>query len=165
MFKMSFHDPFGILKHFCKSNWQFDSRSLKVENRLDFFVCRWRATYHWKILTRVTTLLDTSPQLEVFTQSYGPPKSWESQFREFRDSNLGVPRQNDIWMLASWPCTNNIIKEKVVASPKFRPWWVLWVCVCMWFIHAPKVFQLRTNQLIVWFVQVHVNKWLACHSS
>jgi hypothetical protein len=31
-----------------KSNWQFDSRPLKVEIRLDFHACRWRATYCWK---------------------------------------------------------------------------------------------------------------------
>jgi hypothetical protein len=25
--------------------------------------------------------------------------------------------------------------------------------------------QLRTNQFVVWFVQVHVNNWPTCHSS
>ncbi len=38
----------------------------------------------------------------VCTQSYGTLKLWESQFREFRDSHLGVSRQNDIWMLVPW---------------------------------------------------------------
>jgi len=33
-----------------ESNWQFDSRPLKVENHLDFLACRWRATYRWKVL-------------------------------------------------------------------------------------------------------------------
>jgi hypothetical protein len=33
-----------------ESNWQFDSRSLKVRNRPDLLACRWRATYHWKAL-------------------------------------------------------------------------------------------------------------------
>ncbi len=33
-----------------KSNWQFDSRPLKVKNRPDFLSCRWCATYHWKAL-------------------------------------------------------------------------------------------------------------------
>jgi hypothetical protein len=28
-----------------------------------------------------------------------------------------------------------------------------------------KVLQLHTNQLIVWFVQVHVDDWIACQSS
>jgi hypothetical protein len=36
-----------------------------------------------KLSTRAKTLLLTSFQLEVFTQSYGPPKLRESQFRGF----------------------------------------------------------------------------------
>jgi hypothetical protein len=35
-----------------ESNWQFDSRPLKVGNRLDFHVCRWCATYRWKALDK-----------------------------------------------------------------------------------------------------------------
>jgi hypothetical protein len=46
--------------------------------------------------------------LKVCTQSYGPPKSWESKFWEFWDSHLGVPGQNDIWVLVPWPGTKNI---------------------------------------------------------
>jgi hypothetical protein len=33
-----------------ESNWQFDSRPLKVKNRPNFLACRWRATYPWKDL-------------------------------------------------------------------------------------------------------------------
>jgi len=33
-----------------ESNWQFDSRPLKVGNRPNFCGCRWRATYRWKAL-------------------------------------------------------------------------------------------------------------------
>jgi hypothetical protein len=33
-----------------KSNWQFDSRPLKVGNRLGLGVCRWSATRRWKAL-------------------------------------------------------------------------------------------------------------------
>jgi len=51
-----------------------------------------------KLSMRVTTLLQASPQLEVYTQNYAPLKSWKSQFREFRDSHLGVLGQNDIWL-------------------------------------------------------------------
>ncbi len=83
-----------------------------------------------KLLTRAKTSFKNSPQSKVFKQSYGPPKLWESQFWEFQDSHLGVPGQNDIWVLALWPDTTNTIRGKVVASFKFKPWWVLWVCVC-----------------------------------
>jgi hypothetical protein len=33
-----------------ESNWQFDSRPLKVRNRPDPSVCRWSATHCWKAL-------------------------------------------------------------------------------------------------------------------
>jgi hypothetical protein len=33
-----------------ESNYQFDSRPLKVENHPDFLAWRWRATYCWKVL-------------------------------------------------------------------------------------------------------------------
>jgi hypothetical protein len=35
-----------------ESNWQFDSRPLKVKNRPDFHVWRWRATYRWKAIDK-----------------------------------------------------------------------------------------------------------------
>jgi len=50
-----------------ESNWQFHSWALKVKNQLDFLVCRWRATYRWKVLDKVITLLYTSSQSEVCT--------------------------------------------------------------------------------------------------
>jgi hypothetical protein len=75
-----------------------------------------------KLLIRAITFLQISPQLEVFTQNYGPPKLQEFQFREFRDSHLGVPGRNDIWVLAPWLGTKNTIRGKVVASPKSGLW-------------------------------------------
>jgi hypothetical protein len=35
-----------------ESNWQFDSRPLKVGNRPNFLVCKQRATYRWKDLDK-----------------------------------------------------------------------------------------------------------------
>ncbi len=43
-----------------------------------------------KLSMRATTFLETSPQLEVCIQYYGPLKLQEAQFQEFRDSHLGV---------------------------------------------------------------------------
>jgi hypothetical protein len=60
----------------------------------------------------------------------------------------------------SQPSTKYTIRGKVVASPKSRPWWVLWVRFCLWLVLAPKVFQLCTNQLVIWFVQVCMSGWL-----
>jgi hypothetical protein len=102
-----------------------------------------------KLFTKAKTFLYTSSQSEVYTKNYGRPKLWESQFQKFQDSQLGNPRTK--WHLgtAPWLGTKNTIKGKVMASPKFRLWWILWVCVCPWFVHAPKMFQPCTNQLII----------------
>jgi hypothetical protein len=81
-----------------ESNWQFDSRPLKVGNRPDPSVCRWSATHRWKELEEATTLLQTSSQSEVGARSYELPKSRESKPRQFRDSSLGVMGQKAIQM-------------------------------------------------------------------
>jgi len=70
---------------------------------------------------------------------------------------LGSLGTNDISVLVSWLGTEYTIRGKVVASSKSGSWGILEVCVCSWFIHAPKVLKLCTNQLVVCFVQVHVN--------
>jgi hypothetical protein len=112
-----------------------------------------------KLSTRVITLLWISSQSEVCRQSYGPPKSKKSQLWKFRDSHLGVLGQNAIWMWASCRGTEYNIRGKVMASPKSRSWWVLWVRVYPWLILAPKVLHLCINQLVGWFVQVYVSDW------
>jgi hypothetical protein len=95
---------------------KFDSRTLKVENRPDFLTCRWSATYHWKSLNKGYNFASYSSQSKVCTQSYGVPKSWESQFWEFWDSHLGIQGQNVIWMWASWRGTKYNIRGKVVVA-------------------------------------------------
>jgi hypothetical protein len=72
-------------------------------------------------------------------------------FKNFETLNLGVPRQNDIWVQAPWPSTKNTIRGKVVVSPNFGPWWIFWSHICPWFVCVPKVLQLCINQLVVWF--------------
>jgi hypothetical protein len=61
-------------------NWQIDSQALKVKNRPDFLASKWCATYHLKALDK----------------GYN--------FGNFR-TPLGVPGQNDIWVLVLWPST------------------------------------------------------------
>jgi len=162
------HDPFGHLKHklWPKKKWGVKSaRPLKVGNYLDFVACRWRATYRLKDLNKgYKFALDLISIRGLHTKLWAP-KSQESHLWEFRDSHLGVPRQNDIWVLVSWPGTKYIIRGKVMVSLKFELWWILWVRICLSFVLAPKVFQLCTNQLVVWFCAGPC-EWLnACHSS
>jgi hypothetical protein len=74
-----------------ESNWQFDSRPLKVGNWPDPGVCRWSVTHHCKSLDEGYNFASSS-QSEVCRGSYAPLKLWESKLLEFRDSQVGVLR-------------------------------------------------------------------------
>jgi len=75
-----------------------------------------------KLSMTTTTLLQTSPQSK-FTQKIMALQSVENpNFGSFRTPNLGVPRQNDIWMQPPWLIIEDTIRGKVVAAPKFEPW-------------------------------------------
>ncbi len=92
-----------------------------------------------KILTKATTLLQTSSQSEVCTQSYGAPKSRESQPWRSRDkSHLDVG-----------PVKTCRVYYKGEGGGFPQVWAVVsLVCACcMWFGLAPKVLQLCTNHL------------------
>ncbi len=135
MSKMGSHDPFGHLKH---KLWQKKRsgveltiwlRLLKVENRLDFLVCRRHATRHWKALDEGYNFsLDLISIWGLHTKLW-PPKLLESQFWQFRDSRSRVLGQKAIWMWASWVAIEYIIRGKVVASSKSGLWWVFWIRV------------------------------------
>jgi hypothetical protein len=164
MFKVGSHDPFRHFKHKLwpkeghESNWQFESRPLKVRNRLDFIACRWRATYYWKVL-------DEGYNFAWDLISIGSlhTKLWESQLWEFRDSHLRVFGQNDIWVLVPWLGIEYTIRGKVVASPKSGPWWVMWVRVYPWFICAPKCCNYALTNLLFGLCK-SMCEWLNCLS-
>jgi hypothetical protein len=100
-----------------ESNWQFDSRPLKIKNRFDS-LCAGNVQHTVaKLSTRGITLLETTSRSKVCTRSYAPSKLREPQLREFRDSHLGIPRQKAIWMWPLWRTTEYTIRGKVVASP------------------------------------------------
>ncbi len=54
-------------------------------------------------------------------------------FENFRTLNLGVPRQNDIWVQALWLGKENIIRGKVMPSPQVQTV-VSLVSLCL-FVH------------------------------
>jgi hypothetical protein len=122
-----------------ESNCQFDSRPLKVRNRPNFIACRWRATYLWKALDKGYNFA-----LDLISIKGLHTKLWVSKV-------VGVPilgisklpfgSPETKWHLGAGPVARHKVyyKGKVVASPKFGPWWVLWVRVCSWLVRAPKV--------------------------
>jgi hypothetical protein len=69
-----------------------------------------------KILTRITTLLETLLRSKVCTKIMGIQSRGSLNFGNFETHNLRVLRQNDIWVQAMWLSIENIIRGKVVIS-------------------------------------------------
>jgi hypothetical protein len=146
MCKMGLHDSFGHLKH---KLWPKERSKVKLAIWLPTIKSRestWLPCVHvachipWKVLDKgYNFALDLISIEDLHTKLWGPKVA-------------KVPRQNAIWMWASWRGIKYIIRGKVVASPKSGPWWVLWVWICLWLVLAPKVLQLCINQLVVLFV-------------
>jgi hypothetical protein len=74
-----------------ESNCQFDFRPLKVENRPDLLMCRWHATYHLKAL-------DKDYNFSFYLTLIGGLQKKVISFQSHSSPNLGIPRQNDIWV-------------------------------------------------------------------
>ncbi len=132
-----------------ESNWQFDSRPLKVRNWPNFHACRWHATYYWKALDESYNFVLDLISIGGLHTKLLSPKVTRVPTLQFWDSHLGVSGQKTIWIWALWRSIEYTIKGKVVASPKSGPWWVLWIWVCPWLVLAPKVLQLCTNHLVL----------------
>ncbi len=68
-------------------------------------------------------------------------------FGNFGTPNEGIVGQNDIWVQGPWLGIKNIIKAKVV-SPNSGLWWILWICVCLWFVRSPRVLHYALINLL-----------------
>jgi hypothetical protein len=132
-----------------ESNWQFDSRSLKVKNHPGFLACMSRATYHWKSLNKGYNFsLDLISILGLHAKLWACKVARVPVVKIFGTLTWESRNKNVIWMWDSWRGTKYTIKGKVVGSPKSRLCWILWVRVCPWLVLAPKLLQLCTNQLV-----------------
>jgi len=167
MFQMSSHDPFGHLKH---KLWSKEGSGVKLAIRL-LTTKNQESTRLPCVQVMCDITLESSWQgiqlcfKSHFNQRFSR-KVMRSKSRESPNfGNFGIPRQNAIWMWALWRNTKYTIRGKVVASPKSGPWWIFWIQVYPRLILAPKVLQLCTNQLVVWFCASPCEWVSACHSS
>jgi hypothetical protein len=128
-----------------ESNWQFDSRPLKVRNRPDAGVCKRSATHRWKALKEsykfASDVIPIGGLSEELWATKVPRVQTGTVSGQFRDSHLGVSRQKAIWMWPPWSGAKYNIWGKVVASPESGSWWVKWIQSCPWLVLAPRVLQ------------------------
>jgi hypothetical protein len=70
-----------------ESNWQFDSQPLKIKNRPDSLMCRWRVTYCWKALNKGQNFSFEFIPIGGLHAKLWAPKLWESNY-----GNFGTPK-------------------------------------------------------------------------
>jgi len=140
------------------------SRPFKVRNHPDFLACRWHATYCWKALDEGYNFASNLISIRGLHAKLWAPKVVGVPI--VRISGLPFESPGTKWHLGAGPMAKQkyTIRGKVVASPKFGSWWILWVRICPWFVLTPKVLQLCINQLVVWFCVGPCEWVIACHS-
>jgi len=128
-----------------------------------FLAYRWHTTYCWKALNEGYNFALDLVSIKGFHTKLCTPKVIGIPILEILGLPFGSPETKWNQVLVSWLGTKYTIKGKVVASPKSGSWWVLWIYVCMWFVHAPKCFNYTLTNLLfglcksVWVIELFVN--------
>jgi hypothetical protein len=154
---MHSHDPFGYLKH---KLWP--KERLKVKLVVWLLTTKSQESPSFTCVQVMCHILLKSSQQGLklcfgfhlnlkSTKEITSPQSGRSpNFKNFRTPTWeSYDKKNDIWVLVLWLDIENTIRGKVVISPKFMTWWVLWIRVCPWLVRAPKMLQLHITQLVV----------------
>jgi len=142
-----------------ESNWQFDSRPLKVGNRPDSGVCRWSTTHRWKALKESYKFASDLAPIEGWSEKLRMPKVLGVQTGTISGLHFGSPEKKVPFGCKCDKEAHNTIWGKVVASPESGPWWVKWVQGCPWLVLTPRMFRMWANQHVDWFwMQDQINK-------
>jgi len=147
-----------------ESNWQFDSRPLKVKNRPNFLTCRRCVTYCWKALDESYNFVsDLISSKGLHTKLWGPKVAGVPTLAISRFP-LGIPRtksHSDVGLVERHRVH---YKGEGDGFPQVRAVVNLVNPNCLWLVLASKVLQSCINHLVlvlcrsVWVVD-------ACHSS
>jgi hypothetical protein len=138
-----------------ESNWQFDSRPLKVWNQLDFLALRQHATYHWKALDEGYNFaldLIAIGSLHKKLCAFKIAGVLINEISGLPLGSLGTKSHLDV---------APVERRKVYYKGEGDGFPQVWAVVslvfpyCLWLVLAPKVFQLCTNHL-VWVVCMSV---------
>ncbi len=109
-----------------QSNWQFESRPLKVRNRSLPDVCSGSVTRSWKTLDKSynfgSNLVPIRARVEKLWFPKAPGVQIGTVSGQFRDSTFKVPGKRAIWMQPPCGAAKNTIRGKVVASLESGPW-------------------------------------------
>jgi hypothetical protein len=166
MSKMGSHDPFGHLKHkVWPKEGPWVKLPLKFSNRPKFLAYKWRAKYRWKDFNEGYNFVSDLILIGSLHTKLWAPKVVGVPIVGISGLALGSPETK--WHLGAGPMASHRVYYKGEGGgfPQVRAVVNLMNRVCLWLILEPKVLQLCTNQLVVWFC-VGLCEWLsAFHSS
>ncbi len=138
---------------------------LEVRNLPDFLAWRWCATYRWKALDEGYNFVLDFISIRGLHAKLWTPKVVQIPvvgISRFPLGSLGTKWHLSVGLVARH---REYYKGEGGGFPQVQAV-VSLVSPCLPMARScTKVFQLRTNQLIVWFVQICVSKWNACQSS
>jgi hypothetical protein len=123
-----------------ESNWQFDSRPLKVENRPDPGVCRWSETHHWKALEESYKFaLDLVP-IRGLSRELWAPKVLGVQFGTIWGLLLGSFANNSHSDAGAVEQRREYYMGEGGGFPQVRAVMNQMSPCCLWLVPTPRVF-------------------------
>jgi len=142
-----------------ESNWQFDFRPLKVENRVDLLTSMWHATYHWKALDEGYNFFSNLISIQGLHAKLWAHKVARVPTLAISRLRLGSPRTKCHLDVGLMERHKIYYKGEGGDFPQVQAVVSLVSPNCPWIVLAPKVLQLCINHLVlvfcrfVWVVQ------------
>jgi hypothetical protein len=132
-----------------ESNWQFDSRPVKVRNRPDFRVCKWCVTYPWKALNKgYNFALDLISIRGLHTKLWRP-KVARVPTLTILGLPLGSPGTKSHLDVGPVERCKVYYKGESTGFPQVRDVVSLGCLCCPWLVLTPKMLQLCTTHLVL----------------
>jgi len=141
MSKMGSHDPFGHLTH---KLWPKERSKVKLTIWLPTIKSRESPRFPCVQVAFHIPLENSRQGVQLFFRLH---LNRRFAHKIMGSQSRGSP-QKDIWVLVIWLGIKYTIRGKMVASPKFEPWWVLWVQICSWLVLAPKCSNYALTNLL-----------------
>jgi len=110
-----------------ESNWQFDSRPLKVGNRPDLGVCKWVATHRWKALKETYKFALYLLPIGGRSEKLWTPKVSGVQTGTISGFHFGNPGKKCHSDASATESHRKYYMGEGGGFPRIPPWWVKWV--------------------------------------
>jgi hypothetical protein len=134
-----------------ESNWQFDSRPLKVGNRPLCDVFSRSATWRWKALDESYNFGSNLVSIRVRGEKLWTPKVPGVQTGTVSGLHFGGPGKKNHLDVASARSCREYYKGEGGGFPRVRAVVSQVSLSCPWFIPTPKGCRMSSNQLVVGF--------------